>query len=101
MSGATINRWDPAEHIESTADALAYLDAALDEGDPQLVAAVLGDIARAFGMTKIAAATGLGRESLYKSLSPHGNPALATVLKVMRAAGLRLHAFLADDAAAA
>ena len=43
-------------------------------------------------MTKIAAATGLGRESLYKSLSPNGNPELATVLKVMRAAGLRLHA---------
>ena len=101
MSDIKISRWDPAEHIESTADALAYLDAALEDGDPQLVAAVLGDIARAAGMTKIAAATGLGRESLYKSLSPNGNPELATVLKVMRATGLRLHASLADDAAAA
>lgn len=101
MSDIKISRWDPAEYIESTADALAYLDAALEDGDPQLVAAVLGDIARAAGMTKIAAATGLGRESLYKSLSPNGNPELATVLKVMRATGLRLHASLADDAAAA
>ncbi|MXV88961.1 MAG: putative addiction module antidote protein [Acidimicrobiales bacterium] len=101
MSDIKISRWDPAEHIESTTDALAYLDAALEDGDPQLVAAVLGDIARAAGMTKIAAATGLGRESLYKSLSPNGNPELATVLKVMRATGLRLHASLADDAAAA
>ncbi|MYD33470.1 MAG: putative addiction module antidote protein [Acidimicrobiales bacterium] len=74
MSDIKISRWDPAEHIESTTDALAYLDAALEDGDPQLVAAVLGDIARAAGMTKIAAATGLGRESLYKSLSPNGNP---------------------------
>lgn len=101
MSEVKISRWDPADHIESAADAIAYLDAALEDGDPQLVAAVLGDIARAAGMTKIAAATGLGRESLYKSLSPNGNPELATVLKVMRAAGLRLHASLAADAAAA
>lgn len=101
MNEVQIRRWDPVEHVESTADAIAYLDAALEDGDPQLVAAVLGDIARAAGMTKIAAAAGLGRESLYKSLSPNGNPELATVLKVMRAAGLRLHASLADDAAAA
>ncbi len=101
MSEITIRRWDPAKYLESTEDAIAYLDAALEIGDPQLVAAVLGDIARAAGMTKIAAAAGLGRESLYKSLSPDGNPELATVLKVMRAAGLRLHASLADDTAAA
>ncbi len=101
MNEIPVRRWDPAEHLETTADAVAYLDAALEDGDPQLVAAVLGDIAKAVGMTKIAAAAGLGRESLYKSLSATGNPELATVLKVMRAAGLRLHASLASTTAAA
>ena len=64
----------------------------LQEGDPALVAAAMGDIARAKGITQIARETGLGRESLYKALSPEGNPELATVLKVVRALGLRLHA---------
>ena len=71
---------------------VAYLEAAFDEGDPRLIAAALGDIARAKGMTTVAADAGLGRESLYKALSPDGNPEFATVLKVMRAVGLRLHA---------
>jgi probable addiction module antidote protein len=57
-----------------------------------LVAAALGDIARAKGITQIARDTGLGRESLYKALSPEGNPELGTILKVIRALGLRLHA---------
>ena len=63
-----------------------------EEGDPALVAAAMGDIARAKGITQIARETGLGRESLYKALSPEGNPEFATVLKVVRALGLRLHA---------
>jgi probable addiction module antidote protein len=67
-----------------------YLEAALEDGDPSLVAAVLGDIARAKGMTKIAKKAGLGRESLYKALSRDGNPELVTVLKVVRALGLKL-----------
>ena len=57
-----------------------------------MVAAALGDIARAKGISQIARDTGLGRESLYKALSPEGNPELGTVLKVIRALGLRLHA---------
>jgi len=61
-------------------------------GDPALVAAALGDIARAKGMAQIARKAGLGRESLYKALSPEGNPEFATGLKVVRALGLRLHA---------
>lgn len=84
--------WDPAEHLETEEDMAAYLEAALEEGDPALVAAALGDIARAKGMTQIARDTGLGRESLYKALSAEGNPEFATVLKVLRALGLRLHA---------
>lgn len=84
--------WDAAEHLETEEDMAAYLEAALEEGDASLVAAALGDIARAKGMTWIAKETGLGRESLYKALSPEGNPEFATVLKVVRSLGLRLHA---------
>ena len=84
--------WDAAEHLKSEADLAAYLEAALEDGDPALIAAALGDIARAKGMSEIARETGLGRESLYKALSPEGNPEFSTVLKVVRALGLRLHA---------
>jgi probable addiction module antidote protein len=70
----------------------AYLEAALEENDPSLIAAALGDIARAKGMTQISKETGLGRESLYKALSPEGNPEFATILKVVSALGLSLHA---------
>ena len=70
----------------------AYLEAALEDGDPALVAHVLGVIARAKGMSRLARETGLGRESLYKALSAEGNPEFAMVLKVIRALGLRLHA---------
>ena len=64
----------------------------MEDGDPQLIAVVLGDIARAKGMTAVAREAGLGRESLYKALSSGGNPEFATILKVMRALGLQLHA---------
>lgn len=84
--------WDAAEHLESEEDMVAYLEAALVEGDASLVAAALGDIARAKGMSEIARDTGLGRESLYKALSSEGNPEFATILKVVRSLGLSLHA---------
>jgi probable addiction module antidote protein len=84
--------WDPSEHLQTEEDMVAYLDAALEDGDSALVAAALGDIARARGMTQIAREAGVGRESLYKALSPEGNPELATILKVVRALGWRLHA---------
>jgi probable addiction module antidote protein len=82
--------WDAAAYLKTADDIANYLEAVLEDGDPALVAAALGDIARAKGMTKIARAAGLGRESLYKALSPGGNPELATVLKVIRALGLKL-----------
>ena len=84
--------WDPADHLRTDQDMAAYLEAALEEGDPALVAAALGDIARAKGMTQVAREAGLGRESLYKALSPAGNPEFATILKVVAALGLQLHA---------
>ena len=84
--------WDAADYLETDDDIVAYPETAFDDGDPGLVAAAFGDIAKARGMTKVAAKAGLGRESLYKALSPNGNPEFAIVLKVMQALGLRLHA---------
>jgi len=82
--------WDPAANLKTDADIAHYLEAVFEDGDPTLVAAALGDVARAKGMSQIAQAAGLGRESLYKALSRDGNPEFATVLKVMRALGLKL-----------
>jgi probable addiction module antidote protein len=76
--------------LKTDEDIAHYLEAVCEDGDPSLVAAALGDVARAKGMAQIAKAAGLGRESLYKALSPKGNPEFATVLKVMRALGLKL-----------
>jgi probable addiction module antidote protein len=84
--------WDAADHLKTVDEMVAYLDAALEDGDPTLVTAALGDIARARGMATIAREAGLGRESLYKALSAEGNPEFATVLNVVRALGLKLHA---------
>jgi len=92
MSKTRTRAWDAAEHLESVQDMAAYLEAAFEDGDPALIAAALGDVARSKGMTKIARAAGLGRESLYKALSADGNPELATVLRVIQALGLRLQA---------
>ena len=92
MAKTPTRSWDVAEHLETKEDMAAYLEAALEDGDPTLVAAALGDMARSKGMTQIARETGLGRESLYKALSTEGNPEFATVLKVMRTLVLKLHA---------
>ncbi len=90
MTNTRIKPWDAADNLNTKEDIVLYLEAAFEDGDPALIAAALGDAARARGMTKVAAEAGLGRESLYKALSPGGNPGFATVLKVMRALGLRL-----------
>ena len=92
MAQTPTRPWDPAEHLETEGDAVAYLNAALDEDDLTLIVAALGDIARARRMTVVAQEAGLARESLYRSLSSGGNPEFGTVLKVMRALGLRLQA---------
>ena len=98
MAKTQARPWDPAEHLETEEDMVAYLNVALDEGDLGLIMATLGDIARAQRMAVVAQHTGLGRESLYKSLSANGNPEFATVLKVVRALGLRLQAAAASSA---
>lgn len=85
-------RYDVAEQLDSPEEIAAYVEAALEDGDPRVIAHALGTVARARGMSDIARQTGLGRESLYKALSPDGKPTLATVLKVVRALGIRLNA---------
>jgi probable addiction module antidote protein len=92
MAKTKTRPYDAAEYLETAEDMAAYLEAALEDGEPTVVMRALGTIARARGMSQIARDTGLGRESLYKALSPDGNPEFATVLKVVRALGLKLHA---------
>ncbi|MBV9627322.1 MAG: putative addiction module antidote protein [Xanthobacteraceae bacterium] len=83
-------KYDVANYLDSDEMIVTYLDAAFESGDTSRVAEALGDVARARGMTKIARATGLAREQLYKTLSADGKPELSTVLKVMAAFGGRL-----------
>lgn len=87
-------QYDVAQQLRTPEEMAAYLDAWLTEAPDDIagIARALGDIARAGGMSQVARKTGLSRESLYKALSANGNPSLATVLKVARALGLRLHA---------
>jgi probable addiction module antidote protein len=91
MARTRTRRWDPASHLAADADRVAYLEAAFEDGDPAVVAAALGDVARSVGMTRVARRSGLGRESLYKGLSTSGNPELGTVLRVLAALDLELH----------
>lgn len=82
--------WDAADQLKTGKDIAHYLEAAFEDGDPALVTAALGDVARAKGMSQVARDAGLGRESLYKALSSDGNPEFTTVLKVIRALGLKI-----------
>ena len=86
--------YDVAEYLRTPEDMAAYLDAWLVEApeDAAGIARALGDIARAKGLTQVAKDAGLSRESLYRALSTDGNPSFATILKVARALGVRLHA---------
>ena len=86
--------YDVAEQLRTPEEMAAYLDAWLAEAPEDFagIARALGDIARAKGMSQVARDAGISRESLYKALSENGNPSFATVLKVARALGVRLHA---------
>lgn len=85
-------RWDPADHLKSKTEIAEYLTSIFNAAgdDPAVIAAALGDVARAYGVAKLAKATGLTREGLYKALSKNGNPSLDTLLKVSKAFGVRL-----------
>ncbi|MDX2239036.1 MAG: putative addiction module antidote protein [Hyphomonadaceae bacterium] len=100
MSTARTRPYDSADYIDTPEAAAAFLEAALEDGDPQIIAATLGDIARSQGMAQIAERAGLTREALYKSLSVDGNPRLTTLLSVLKAMGLRLSVAVKEDVAA-
>jgi probable addiction module antidote protein len=90
MAGLKTTKWDPSDYLETPEDIASYLEAVFEDGDPALIADALGVVARAKGMTAVARKTGLGRQSLYKALSPEGHPAFATVLQVIQALGLKM-----------
>lgn len=94
MGTTVTTRYDVAEHLRMPEEMAAYLEASLEEadGDAAFVARALGDIARAKGMTQVARDAGLSRESLYKALSGERTPGFDTILKVVGALGLELHA---------
>jgi probable addiction module antidote protein len=94
MAKTITTRYDVAEHLRTPEEMAAYLEACLDDADSDaaFIAKALGDIARAKGMAQVARDTGLSRESLYKSLSGERNPGFDTILKVISALGLKLHA---------
>ena len=83
-------KWDPVAGLDTPERIALYLEAAFEDGDPQLIAAAIGDAARAHGMSQLARDTGVTREALYRALSDQGNPEFATVLKVLAALGLKL-----------
>lgn len=87
-----LKKWDIQDHLKTDEDRQAYLDAALEEAgdDPIYIAHILGDIAKSYGMTKLAQETGLSREGLYKSFGKQGNPSFVTVSKVASVMGLKL-----------
>ena len=94
MRKTVTTRYRVAEHLRTPEEMAAYLEACLEEagGDAAFIAKALGDIARAKGMAQVAHDAGLSRESLYKALSGERSPGFDTILKVIEALGLRLHA---------
>lgn len=94
MAKTKTSRYDVAEHLRTPEEMAAYLEACLEEakGDAAFIAKALGDIARAKGMSQVAREAGLSRESLYKALSGERTPGFDTILKVIGALGLKLHA---------
>ena len=99
MKKTSVTRFDVAEHLRTPQEMAAYLEAAIEEAgdDASFISKALGDIARAKGMTQIARAAGLSRESLYKALSGERSPGFDTILKVANALGIKFHAVAADE----
>jgi probable addiction module antidote protein len=92
MNNVKISRFDASEYLDSEEMIAAYLNAALEENDTDLLLAAIADVAKARGMAKVAADAGLGRESLYKTLAPGAKPRYETILKLLQALGIKLNA---------
>ena len=94
MTKTMTTRYDIAEHLRTQEEMAVYLEASFEgaNGDAAFIAKALGDIARAKGMSQVARDAGLSRESLYRALSGERTPNFGTILKVIHALGLKLHA---------
>lgn len=85
-----ISEWDASEYLDDEETIIEYLNAAAQSDDPRLLQTALGDVAKARGMAQVAKDAGVGRESLYKSLSPSGNPSFGIIMKVVHSLGGRI-----------
>ena len=83
-------KWDVTEYLDTEERIALFLEVVFEDGDPASIAAAIGEVARARGMTNVARDSGLSRENLYKTLSENGNPEFSTVLKVIKALGFGL-----------
>ncbi|MCY4615784.1 MAG: putative addiction module antidote protein [Chloroflexi bacterium] len=86
----SLKQFDVVDFLDSDEAMVEYLNVALEERDPAFFAKAIGDVARARGMTAIAEASGVGRQSLYRALSSDGNPRLETLFRVLETLDLRL-----------
>ncbi|MEM5457639.1 MULTISPECIES: addiction module antidote protein [Paraburkholderia] len=100
MSKIKTARFDASDYLDSEEAIAEYLNAALEDGDADVLLAAIADIAKARGIARVAADAGLGRESLYKTLAPGSKPRMDTVFKLLRALGVKLNA-VPEGAAAA
>ena len=90
VPNVTFSHYDTADYLQTEEDIAAYLDAVMEENDPALLAAALGDIARARNMSQLAKDVGMSREGLYKALSTNGNPRFENISAIMSALGYQL-----------
>ena len=93
MAEVKLTRWDVIDYLDTEEDMALYLDACMEEdsGDGALIRTALNNIARAKGMGKLAESAGMTRQGLYKALSSEGNPSFTTVIKIIKALGVKLH----------
>ncbi len=90
MEAAKVSRYDTADYLKTEEEIAAYMDAVMEEGDPAVVAAALGDVARVRNISQLACDTGMSREGIYRALCGEGNPSFATVMKIAGVLGLWL-----------
>jgi probable addiction module antidote protein len=88
----TLAKFDAADYLDNEEVIAEYLNAALEDPNPEIFLAAVADVAKARGMTQLAKDTGLGRESLYKALAPGAKPRYDTILKLLHGLGVKLHA---------
>lgn len=98
MTTERFSRYDTADYLKTDEDIAAYLEAVMEDCDPALIAAALGDVARARNMTALAQEVGMSRVGLNKALSGQGNPTLSTIMKVLKALGLKVSIHTATQA---